>query len=59
MEKNKIELIDTDLVDELLTICDDQKISVNDFLAFVLLSYYHETKNEKHFYDKLETSKKK
>ena len=47
MEQDKIELIDPDLLDEIIKICDEQKISVNDLLAFVLLSYYHETKNEK------------
>ena len=47
MEQNKVELIDPDLMDEIIKICDEQKISVNDFLALVLLSYYHETKNEK------------
>ncbi len=47
MEQDKIELIDPDLLDEIIKICDEQKISLNDFLALVLLSYYHETKNEK------------
>ena len=46
MEQNKIELIDPDLLDEIIKICDEQKMSINDFLALILISYYHETKNK-------------